>query len=104
VHRRLATIRGTDVEYAIGGSLRHDAIGAVGLYRTAERRRLSTIREYSVDVTAGGLFARADITLAPAIRMSAGFAGQRPSARRRQRHGRQYRRGYGQPPESPGAC
>ncbi|MEM1110451.1 MAG: TonB-dependent receptor [Pseudomonadota bacterium] len=42
--------------HRLGVELRHDDIDSVGLYRTADRRRLETVREDSVEQTSVGLF------------------------------------------------
>ncbi|MBL8296802.1 MAG: TonB-dependent receptor [Rhodanobacteraceae bacterium] len=44
-------------ELAVGMDTRYDAIGTVGLYHTAARQRLATVREDAVDQASAGLFA-----------------------------------------------
>jgi TonB-dependent receptor-like protein len=45
-----------DAMHTFGAMLRHDDIGDVGLFRTAERRRLSTVRRDSVEERSLGLY------------------------------------------------
>jgi len=46
---------GRHVHHQLGSELRYDDIGGVGLYKTAQRQRLSTVREDGVQQTALGL-------------------------------------------------
>jgi TonB dependent receptor/Carboxypeptidase regulatory-like domain/TonB-dependent Receptor Plug Domain len=48
-------LAGIHSEVAVGAEVRHDDIGAVGLYRTRARQRLSTTREDAVGQTSGAL-------------------------------------------------
>lgn len=42
--------------HSLGAEIRYDDIGQVGLYRTLERERLSTVREDTVDQHSIGIF------------------------------------------------
>lgn len=72
-HRRLLQWGGRDVEALAGAELRHDAIGLVGLYRTAARQRLSTVREDAVRQTSAGGFGQIDVEWQPWLRSTAGL-------------------------------
>jgi hypothetical protein len=72
-HRRLARWGSRPVESIVGAELRHDDIGLVGLYKTAGRRRLSTVREDAVNETSFGVFGQSDIEWAPWIRTTVGL-------------------------------
>ncbi len=75
VHRRLG--RGFDrpMEHAAGASIRHDAVGTVGLHRTIARRRTSPIRTDGVDQTTVGLFGQTEIEWSPVFRTTLGVRG-----------------------------
>jgi hypothetical protein len=59
----------------LGSELRHDGIGAVGLYRTASRQRLSTVREDSVSQTSGAGYAELQTQWSDTMRTSIGLRG-----------------------------
>ena len=63
------------VTLKLGGDLRYDAIGKVGLYRSIGGRISGTIREDRVDEFSAGLYGEAEITLAPGLRAIAGVRG-----------------------------
>jgi hypothetical protein len=74
-HRRLTRWSGRAVETGFGAQVRHDAIGAVALYKTQGRRRLSTIRDDEVGQTSLGGFAQADVAWSPTFRTLVGLRG-----------------------------
>ena len=59
----------------IGGEVRRDAIGTVGLYRTAARQRLSTVREDSVGQTSGAAYAELQTRWSDVFRSVVGLRG-----------------------------
>ncbi len=73
VERRLHTWQGRAVETAFGAELRRDAIGAVGLYRTRARQRLSTVREDAVGQTSGAGHVQSEVSWAPRLRTVLGL-------------------------------
>jgi hypothetical protein len=73
VHRRLQSWRALAVENSYGTDVRHDAIGAVGLYRTEARRRRATVREDSVDQTSVGVFVQNETAWMPRLRTLLGL-------------------------------
>lgn len=72
-HHASLQVFGTEHELVTGLQLRHDAIGELGLHRTAQRTRLSTVRDDAVDESSAGLFARAESRWAPWLRSTAGI-------------------------------
>lgn len=60
-------------ENRAGVDLRHDRIGTLGLYRTRERTRLSTIREDSVRQSSLGAYVQSSIQLREKLRVVAGL-------------------------------
>jgi outer membrane receptor protein involved in Fe transport len=74
-HALTPRIGGLDLRLRLGADLRYDAIGAVGLYRSSGGVRTQTVREDEVDEYSGALFADAELTLAPGLRLSAGLRG-----------------------------
>jgi hypothetical protein len=62
--------RRVDVSY--GGSMRYDDIPTVGLYHTAARVRLSTVREDSVRQASLGVFTEAAVEWTPWLRTTTG--------------------------------
>ena len=67
-----ADILGRRSMITVGGDVRRDAIGAVGLYRTAARQRLSTVREDSVGQTSGAAYAELQTRWSDVVRTTAG--------------------------------
>ncbi len=63
------------VHHTAGVQLRHDAISDVGLHHTAERRRLSPVREDAVDVTNLALYWQVQSELTPWLRAYVGVRG-----------------------------
>jgi hypothetical protein len=59
----------------LGGEVRHDDIGSVGLYRTVARERLSTVREDSVGQTSGAAYAELQTQWSDAVRTTIGVRG-----------------------------
>jgi len=59
----------------IGGETRRDDIGAVGLYRTVSRTRLSTVREDAVGQTSGAGFAEVQTQWSDTLRTTLGLRG-----------------------------
>ena len=72
-YRRLGHLGQRNVESALGVQLRHDAIGASGLYRTTARRRLSTTRDDKVGQTSVGAFAQSEIAWNRSLRTVTGL-------------------------------
>ena len=75
VHRRLGRFARWNVENAVGGELRHDAIGVVGLYKTVARQRMATIREDEVGQTSASAFAQSEIEWNRRLRTMVGVRG-----------------------------
>ncbi len=59
----------------VGGEFRRDDIGAVGLYRTVNRRRLSTVREDRVGQTSGAGYAEVQTRWSDVVRTTMGLRG-----------------------------
>ncbi|MEZ5293298.1 MAG: TonB-dependent receptor [Vicinamibacterales bacterium] len=59
----------------LGADVRHDAIGAVGLYRTAARRRVATVREDAVGQTSGAAYAELRTQWSDVVRTTVGVRG-----------------------------
>ena len=74
-HAWTATLFGRRSHVTLGGEARRDAIGTVGLYRTTERRRLSTIREDTVGQTSGGAYAELQTQWSDVVRTTLGLRG-----------------------------
>lgn len=72
-HRMLNRLGRVALESSIGVELRHDEISEVGLYRTRERERLSTIRRDSVGQSSVALFSQTSATLSDSVRIEAGL-------------------------------
>ena len=72
-----AWITGSDsaFQHVAGGEIRYDDIGEVGLFRTRERRPLSTVREDAVDQASAGLYYELTWQFAPQWRAVAGVRG-----------------------------
>ena len=66
---------GRPVENLIGFDVRHDRIGAVGLYRTRRRERIDTIRADRVRQTSGGVFAETTVRWTNKLRTAFGLRG-----------------------------
>lgn len=74
-HRRLGQLGDYHTESAFGMEFRNDSIAPLGLYRTVEGRRLSTIREDDVDQFSVGMFAQTQIEWSPVVRTTFGLRG-----------------------------
>ncbi len=74
-HRQRGHLFGRPIEHRLGAQVRHDRIGALGLYATQQRRRLSTTREDRVLQTSTGLFYQGELEFADNFRVSAGLRG-----------------------------
>ena len=74
-HRRLGRALDRPTESAVGASVRHDAVGAVGLYNTVARRRARTIRRDAVAQTTVGLFGQTEIAWTRVLRTTLGVRG-----------------------------
>lgn len=59
----------------VGGEMRRDDIGTVGLYRTAARTRLDTVREDSVGQTSGAAYAELQTQWSDVVRTTIGLRG-----------------------------
>ncbi|HEY8506890.1 MAG TPA: TonB-dependent receptor, partial [Steroidobacteraceae bacterium] len=64
---------GMPARLRMGAELRHDDIGAVGLYKTRERQRLATVREDAVRQTASSFFIEHQVEIRESLRASAGI-------------------------------
>lgn len=74
-HRRQARWFGHPVEHHAGAQLRHDEIGALGLYATRERVRLAARREDRVGQSSAGLYYQGEIEFTDRFRATAGLRG-----------------------------
>ena len=74
-YRRLGRAFGHHAESSVGVQVRHDRLDPVGLYHTANARRLSTTREDRVGQTLTGLFAQTEIEWSRALRTTVGLRG-----------------------------
>jgi len=59
----------------VGGDVRYDDIQDIGLFRTAARQRLSTVRQDAVKEQSAAAWGEAEIKLTPAIRAIVGLRG-----------------------------
>jgi len=74
-HRRQASWAGRPVEHGHGVQARHDRIGAVGLYSTQRRERLSTVREDRVGQSSLGVYHRSEWEVTSRVRGTVGLRG-----------------------------
>ncbi len=74
-HAWPATIFGRRAQVSVGGEVRRDDIGALGLYRTAARQRLSTVREDGVGQTSGGIYGEVQTQWSNVVRTTLGVRG-----------------------------
>jgi TonB dependent receptor-like, beta-barrel/Carboxypeptidase regulatory-like domain/TonB-dependent Receptor Plug Domain len=72
-HRRLSRLGGRFIESIVGVEARDDAIPSVGLYHTAARARLDTVREDAVHESAASAFAEATLTASAWLRATGGL-------------------------------
>ena len=71
-HRRIGSWAGKPLQNTFGVHVRNDDIGRVGLYHTAGRQRLETVREDAVVQTSAGAFAQNETEWTPWLRTLAG--------------------------------
>ncbi len=69
------TLAGLPSEFLVGGETRFDFIDPVGLFRTASRRVLTTVRTDKVTEGSGGLYAEAKVHVTPTVRATLGMRG-----------------------------
>ncbi len=74
-HTRPARIFGRRSMITIGGDWRHDAIDAVGLYRTTARVRRATVREDRVGQTSAAAWSDVQTEWSPVVRTTIGLRG-----------------------------
>jgi hypothetical protein len=74
-HRRGFDVGGRQASMTIGAVTRRDQIGTVGLYHTAARDRISTVREDAVGQTSLGVFAEGSVQWNSWARTTAGLRG-----------------------------
>ena len=69
------TLFGKEAHFTVGVQTRHDVIDPIGLYKTADRQRLSTVREDSVYEASVGAFADSTVHWADKFRTNIGLRG-----------------------------
>jgi hypothetical protein len=74
-HRRQSRWLGRTLEHSLGVQLRHDQIGALGLYSTRERQRLTATREDRVRQTSIGMYYQGKLEFTDRLRATAGLRG-----------------------------
>ncbi|HKY22956.1 MAG TPA: TonB-dependent receptor [Vicinamibacterales bacterium] len=74
-HRRQSLWAGRTLEHNMGVQLRHDEIGALGLYATRERQRLTATREDRVRQTSIGMYYQGELAFTDRLRATAGLRG-----------------------------
>jgi hypothetical protein len=72
-HSHATSLFGRRSQVTAGGEVRRDAIGTVGLYRTAARTRLSTVREDTVGQTSGAAYAEVQTEWSGAVLTTVGL-------------------------------
>lgn len=72
IDKRFERVAGLPVDLLVGAEGRYDFIDRVGLYRTAARRVLSTVRQDKVGEGSAALFAEATILPTPRLRILLG--------------------------------
>jgi len=72
VYRRLGRLFGRHVESALGTQVRYDRLAPVGLYHTATRERLSTVREDRVGQSLTSAYGQSDIEWTRVVRTTLG--------------------------------
>jgi hypothetical protein len=73
-HRKMARFGGRPTESAIGVDVRDDSVGGpLGLYRTAQTVRLSTVRADEADQTSVGAFGETEIEWSRTVRTTVGL-------------------------------
>lgn len=66
---------GTAMDHTLGLQVRHDAIPAVGLFKTREQTRLSTVRDDTVHETSVGMYYQNQTQWLPKVRTVVGLRG-----------------------------
>lgn len=66
---------GSAMDHTLGLQVRHDAIPAVGLHKTRQRARLSTVRDDTVHETSVGMYYQNQTQWLPMVRTVAGLRG-----------------------------
>ena len=74
-HAWPASLFGRRSLVTVGGDVRRDDIGEVGLYRTAARERLSTVREDTVGQTSGAAHVEVQTQWSDVVRTTVGVRG-----------------------------
>jgi hypothetical protein len=74
-HRREARWLGRLLEHHAGAQVRHDQIGALGLYATRERVRLAARREDRVGQSSAALYYQGELEFTDRFRATAGLRG-----------------------------
>ncbi len=74
-HTWSAALFGRRSHMTVGSELRRDRIGGLGLYRTASRVRVSTVREDAVGQTSGAAYAEVQTQWSSVVRTTAGVRG-----------------------------
>jgi hypothetical protein len=74
-HRQRTRLFDRWLEHGIGGHVRHDDIGALGLYTARQRQRLFPVREDAVRQTSLGAYYDVEAELADRLRATAGVRG-----------------------------
>lgn len=72
-HRRMGRLAGRPAQNTVGVQVRHDDIGAVGLYHTRARERLHTVREDAVRQTSVAAYAQNETEWTPWLRTLGGL-------------------------------
>ena len=76
-HRASSRVADRPAEWLVGGEVRRDNIGAIGLYHTIARVRESVTREDAVRQASAGVFAQHDLQLTPWLRGTLGIRADR---------------------------
>ncbi len=74
-HTRPITLGGRRAQVTFGSEIRHDDIGAVGLYRTTNRIRRATVREDAVQQTSGAAYGELQTQWSDVVRTTIGVRG-----------------------------
>ena len=72
-YKQPITLAGLPAEFRAGGDTRYDNIFDIGLFNTAGRERLSTVRDDEVREFSAGGFAEVEVNLTDTLRASAGL-------------------------------
>ena len=74
-HRRLGEVFGRHIESAAGVSVRHDAMGEIGFYKTVGAERVGTFRRDVIGQTNFGIFGQSEIEWSRVLRTTIGLRG-----------------------------